>query len=53
MATKERDRPLFNKNTPYSEIWEWFKGRYLGPGNSEFELRRIHNKWKKLASEVK
>ncbi len=52
MAERPRSDPLFNKDTPYQDIWQWFKARHIG-NNSEHELRRIHLKWKKIAAEVK
>lgn len=38
-----------NKN--YGEIWQWFYGKYGRHGYSEYELRQIHNRWRKIAAQ--
>jgi len=35
----------------YGEMWNWFRDKYIGSYN-EHELKKIHNKWKRLAKEA-
>lgn len=36
----------------YGEIWQDFRTKFLRDNVSEYELRRIHIKWKKLGRQA-